>query len=186
MFDNLEKICRDHMNKRKFLKTLKSHLMTKHPSYRSDFNLVIMRLHNCLEDVFDRIIRSYIRPKQKDEWMYSDEVINSLNAKLLPEDVRNYIVFNLSFFEKKNLIHKLFGITKSTREFIEILNCMRNAIAHRYAEDDVRFCYKKQNILQNYVTLKIFITDYFHVLGEILKIDTKLLDALDKAEKALD
>ncbi|MBU1044512.1 MAG: hypothetical protein KJ915_08990 [Candidatus Omnitrophica bacterium] len=187
LLKKLEELVKEKVKKEVFLKELiKSELFMKYPKYRLAFNSVIMAIHNLTENVFDRIIRCYVRPKQKDESLYDDAVITYCNTKLCPEEVRGYIIFNFGFEEKKNLIHKVFGLSKKTKNLIEKLNVIRNAIAHRYDENDQRYFYKKQNVVENCSVLVMFIEDYFLALKEILRIDTRLLDGLDKAEKEFD
>ena len=183
LFKELEKICKEHAIKAGYIKKFKRLLLSKYPEYRLEFNLIIMRMHNWYEDVFDRILRSYIRPRQKDEWIYDDDIIKMLKARLTPEETRHIIIFNLGFIDKKNVIHKLFGLSKKARDLIEKLNRLRNAIAHRYSKESRHFFYNGQNILDNPKVLDLFAYDYFKILEEILKIETALLDALDKEEK---
>ncbi|MFH1875331.1 MAG: hypothetical protein ABH865_00380 [Candidatus Omnitrophota bacterium] len=185
LFVNLHNILKGYKNKCRFLTELKTSLFTKKTSYQLDFDIIIIQLQNRVEDIFDRILRTYTRPKQKEEYLYNDEIMKDTAAKFTPEEVRNLIIFNLGFSEKKNLIFKLFKVSKSTKTIIDKLNEMRNAIAHRYSEDDKRFIYKEKNVLHDPNTLINFFRDNFEGIIEILEIETKLLDAIDKAEGEL-
>lgn len=185
LFINIQKILKEYKSKSRFLAELKSLLFYKKTSYQVDFNIIIIGLQNKVEDIFDRILRSYTRPKQKEEYLFDDEVIQDATAQLAPEEVRSQIIFNFGFAEKKNLVYKLFKVSKSTKTIIDKLNEMRNAIAHRYNENDKRFLYKKKNVLHDLDSLVNFFNDSLEGVIEILEIETKLLDAIDKAEDKL-
>ena len=187
LFVALKKIFCEYEGKGKFLSSLKSEFFVRQANYRIDFNILVIGLQNEIEDAFDRILRCYIRPKNNDdEYLYDDEIMKLTKAKIKPEEVRKSIIFNLGFAEKKALIFRLFHITKTTREIINKLNEVRNAIAHRYEENDKRFIYNGRNILLDLNTMVYFFADCFVSGNEIFDIDTNLLDAIDKAEQELD
>lgn len=185
LFINIQKILKEYKGKSRFLVELKSLLFYKKTSYQVDFNIIIIELQNNVEDIFDRILRSYTRPKQKEEYLYDDEIIQDTTAQITPEEVRSKIIFNFGFAEKKNLIYKLFKVSKSTKTIIDKLNEMRNAIAHRYNENDKRFLHKKKNVLHDLDSLVNFFNNSLEGIIEILEIETKLLNAIDKAEDEL-
>ena len=119
LFDNIKKIFREHKNKESLLRKVRSLLFIKETNYRIDFNVIVPELQNRLENIFDRIIRCYIRSKQKDEDLYDAEIVKNLNNiknALTPEEVRHHIVFSLGFFEKKLLVYKLFKLAKHTKK----------------------------------------------------------------------
>ncbi len=186
---NLEKeidsILKSFHSKRKFIYEIKKALFQKEPEYRIDFDVIILRLQNKIEDIFDRILRCYTRPKQKEEYLYDDEIMKEMKVQKDPEMIRKEIILNLGFAEKKSLIYKTFKISAKTKQIIDKLNEVRNAIAHRYSERDRRFLYKQKNILDDDKALKIFLYDCLLGVNEILEVDTKLLDAIDRAEKEL-
>ncbi len=184
LFIDIQKLLKDHKNKSRFLAGLKSSLFYKKTSYEVDFDIIIIGLQNRVEDIFDRILRSYTRPKQKYQYMYDNEINQSIAVQLSPEDVRSQIISNFGFGDKKNLIYKLFKIPKIMRTVIDKLNEIRNAIAHRYSRDDKRFVYKGKNVLCDLNELP-FLNDVFEGINELLAIETKLLDAIDKAEDEL-
>lgn len=169
--------------KSRFIREIKKTLFQKQPEYRVDFDIIILRLQNWTEDIFDRILRCYTRPKQKEEYLYDDEIMGEMIAQKDSETIRREIIFNLGFAEKKSLIYKTFKISAQTRQIIDKLNEVRNAIAHRYSENDKRFFYKQKNILGNDSALRRFLYDCMAGIDEILKLDTKLLNAIDRAEK---
>ena len=170
------KILEGYARKTTYLKELRSLLFTKETQNRLSFNIIIIRLHNMMEDRFDKIIRFYTKPFPQNKAFYPNNMPIKLRVKLTPEQVLHDVVFNLDFLAKKNLIHKAFGLSKSFRELIEKLNSMRNAIAHRYSENDKRFIYHGKNILHDSIALVKFINNYCQCYEEILKIDERLDD----------
>jgi len=185
LFKKLEAITKEGIRKTSFLKSFRGALFEKETAYQHDFKLIIPKLQDCLENVFDRMLRCYIRPKQKDEWMFDDEIEKSIRSESSPEKVRDHLIFNFGFAEKKALIYRLFKPPKHTKRIIDKLNALRNAIAHRYDENDKRFVYNGKNILHDHGTLIKFCNDCVVAVNDILDIDTNLLDTIDRAEKKL-
>jgi len=183
--EEIKAILEELKNKSDFLRILKRLLHQKQPEYRVDFDIVVFYLQNKVEDVFDRILRCYTRPKQKDEYLYEHEIMKEIAVSKDSETIRAEIIFNLGFAEKKSLVYKTFKISRQTRQVIDKLNEIRNAVAHRYSEEDKRFFYNHKNILTDYKALRGFFEDCLTGVNEIFNLDTKLLDAVDKAEKGL-
>jgi len=179
----IETICQEHMSRTVFIKKLRRLFCSQYSEFSIEASFLIIKFHNKLEDIFDRILRNYIRPRQKDEDLYNDDIMKALKLRNDPEKVRHDIIFNLDFIAKKNILHKMFGLPKKTREFIEKLNNMRNGIAHRYAEEDQRFLYHKKSIFSDKSALEQFVVEYGQVVNDILSLDTNLLDAIDKTEE---
>lgn len=183
---HLEKICSEYRGKSYFTELLlKSDLFQKIPKYKQNFNFIVFVFHNKLEDIFDRILRSYTRPKQKDEWIFSDEIMSALKIKSTPEDIRQKLIFKLGFNDKKKIIYDLFPLSKDAKNVIDRLNIVRNSIAHRCNEDDESFKYIKKNVLTNSAGMASFLMHCNTAIGEVLSWETQLLDAIDKAEKEL-
>ena len=176
VIEEFNKIVKEYARKTTYLKELRLLLFEKDTQNRLDLNIIIIKLHNMMEDRFDKIIHFYTKPFSKNKDSYPNNMLIKSRVKLTPEQVLDDVVFNLDFLVKKNLIHKAFGLSKSFRELIEKLNGMRNAIAHRYSENDKRFIYHGKNILHDSIALVEFINNYCQCYEEILKIDERLDD----------
>lgn len=127
----------------------------------------------------------YTRPKQKDEDLYEDEIMNALKITNSPEAIRERVIFYLGFNEKKLRIYDIFSLSQKARNAIDKLSVVRNSIAHRYCEDDERFKYFKKNIFHNSGSMATFLVHCITAMEEVLSWETRLLDAIDKAEKDL-
>jgi len=182
----LNSIIFEHGKKTSFVRSLRGALFENEPEWRVNFNIIIQRLQDKLENTFDRILRNYIRPKHKDEFLFDDEIKKCSCAGMTPEEVRNFVIFNLEFARKKKLIYKLFKIDTNTRKCIDKLNELRNAVAHRYEEDAKRFKFDGKNMLHHYPTMIKFLTDAIKAICNVQEIDTLLMDTIDKVEKELE
>lgn len=149
-----------------YIKNLKSVLLSKEPESDQALQLIIIKLHHWLEDVFDRILLCYICPQSPDS-----ETIKSLPANLEPTEVCKDLIFNSNFYFKTELICDAFMLSESTRKQIKVLNNSRNGIAHRYKMNHKYFQYKKKNILEDLNGLEMFITDTIAAIEEVLDID---------------
>lgn len=181
----LEQILKEHHEKSSFLELLLKSDLFNEPKYRYNFNLIVVTLHNRFEDIFDRILRVYTRPKQKDEDLFEDEIMNSLKINTTPEIIRKKLIFNLGFNEKKLIIYDLFRLSKNAKNVIDKLCVIRNSIVHRYNEDDKRFKYIKKNVIFSGGGMATFLMHCIVAMREVLSWETRLLHAIDKAEKEL-
>ena len=164
--DSIERQLSGIIQRSVFIKDLKSILLSKEPESDQALQLVIIKLHHYLEDIFDRILLLYICPQSPDE-----EIINSIPASLEPTEVCKHFIFNSNFYFKAELICEAFMLSESTRQRIKVLNNIRNGIAHRYKANHKYFQYKKQNVLIDLNGLKIFITDTVTAIQEVMDID---------------
>jgi hypothetical protein len=149
-----------------YIKHLKSVLLSKEPESDQALQLIIIKLHHWLEDLFDRILLCYICPQSPDS-----ETINSLPANLDPTEVCKHLISNSNFYSKAELICEVFMLSESTRKRIKALNNIRNGIAHRYKTNHKYFQYKKKNILEDLNVLEMFIKDTIVAIEEVLDID---------------
>lgn len=149
-----------------YIKHLKSVLLSKEPESDQALQLVIIKLHHWLENIFDRILLCYICPQSPES-----ETIDSLPANLEPTEVCKDLISNSNFYYKGELICEVFMLSESTRKQIKVLNNIRNGLAHRYKTNHKYFHYKKKNILEDLNGLEIFITDTITAIQEVLDID---------------
>jgi hypothetical protein len=145
----------------------------------------VFDLHNRLENIFDRILREYTRPKQNDEDLYEDEIMTTLKTAMSSEAIRERIIFNSGFYDKKSIIYEMFPLSQKAKHAIDKLCVVRNSIAHRYSDDDQRFKYYKKNIIHNAGGMATFIVHCITATREVLSWEIRLLDAIKKAETDL-
>ena len=151
-----------------YIKQLKSVLLSKDTESDQYLKLVIFKLHEFTEDIFDRILLLYICPQHPDR-----ETIDSIPANSDPKDVCKHLVFNFGFHNKLDLICDVFQL-KNIEQSLKVLNKVRNGLAHRYDVGHEYFKYRTKNVLQSIEGLELFIKDVLKAIEEVLNIDELL------------
>jgi len=152
-----------------YIEKLREVLLSKIPRADQSLKLVIMEIHHFVEDIFDRLLLTYISPQTPDQ-----ELVDSIPASSSPIETCKDLLFNFGFDRKTELICDTFMLTESTRQRFKALNKFRNGLAHRYKIGHNYFQWKKKDILSDGSALEEFMVSIGQAIEEILEIDKVL------------